>query len=102
MEPHPIRMVVEDDLERSRLTVFFRLLLAIPHFIWLTLWGVAIFRAAVLCWFSVLILGRLPAPFHRFFSAYVRYWTHVVAFLTFAANPFPGFTGEPESYPVDL
>ena len=28
---HPIRLVVTDDLDRSRLTVFFRLLLAIPH-----------------------------------------------------------------------
>ena len=28
--PHPIRLAVFDDLKRSRLTVFFRLLLAIP------------------------------------------------------------------------
>jgi hypothetical protein len=41
MEPHPIRLIVTDDLRRSRLTVFFRLLLAIPHFVWLLLWGIA-------------------------------------------------------------
>ena len=29
----PIRLVVTDDLERSRLTVFFRLFLAIPHLV---------------------------------------------------------------------
>ncbi len=40
MEPHPIRLVVADDLRRSRLTVFFRLLLAIPHLIWLTIWRI--------------------------------------------------------------
>ena len=37
---HPVQVVVEDDLQRSRLTVFFRLLLAIPHFIWFVLWSI--------------------------------------------------------------
>ena len=31
---HPVRLVVRDDLRRTRLTVLFRLLLAIPHFFW--------------------------------------------------------------------
>ena len=31
MDGHPVRLVVTDDCRRSRLTVFFRLLLAIPH-----------------------------------------------------------------------
>jgi hypothetical protein len=31
---HPIGLIVTDDLKRSRLTVFFRLLLVIPHLIW--------------------------------------------------------------------
>ena len=37
--PHPIRLAVYDDLKRSRLTVFFRLLLLIPHFVWQYVWG---------------------------------------------------------------
>ena len=36
----PIRLTVADDLRRSRLTTFFRLLLAIPHIVWLLLWGI--------------------------------------------------------------
>ena len=35
---HPIRLLVADDLRRSRLTVGFRLFLAIPHLIWLAGW----------------------------------------------------------------
>ena len=31
---HPVRLVLADDLRRSRLTVCFRLLLALPHFVW--------------------------------------------------------------------
>ena len=29
----PVAVTVDDDLRRSRLTVFFRLLLTIPHFV---------------------------------------------------------------------
>ena len=102
MEPHPIRMVVGDDLERSRLTVFFRLLLAIPHIIWLILWSIAVFFVAILSWFIVLFTARLPEGLHGFSAAYVRYGTHVYGFLLLAANPFPGFTGTEGTYPVDL
>ena len=35
----PIRLHVTDDLQRSRLTVFFRLPLAFPHFVWLSSGG---------------------------------------------------------------
>lgn len=98
----PLNLRVEDDLRRSRLTVFFRLLLTIPHFIWLLLWGVAVILALILAWFATLATGRLPDAFHRFFSAYLRYEIHVFAFLLLVANPFPGFTGAAGSYPVDV
>jgi Domain of unknown function (DUF4389) len=102
VEPHPIRLVVEDDLRRNRLTVFFRLLLAIPHFVWIALWTIAEFFVAILSWFIVLITGRLPNGLHTFSSAYVRYATHLYAYLYLAANGYPGFTGEAGSYPVDV
>ena len=100
---HPVHLVGEaHDLRRSRLTVFFRLPLFIPHYIWLYLWGYAALVVAFLNWFATLIMGRPPRPFHRFLGAYVRYQFHVYAFLTVAANPFPGFTGKAGSYPLDL
>jgi hypothetical protein len=102
MERHPIRVIVDDDLERSRLTVFFRLLLFIPHLIWLLLWSIGALVAVLLNWFATLALGRSPDSLHGFLAAYVRYATHVYAYLTLAANPFPGFTGEAGSYPVDV
>lgn len=102
MEPHPIRLVVEDDLQRSRLTVFFRLILAIPHFIWFFLWSIAVFLASILSWFIVLITARLPLALHRFGSAYTRYSTHLFAYLYLAANEYPGFVGEAGDYPIDV
>jgi hypothetical protein len=100
--PHPVRLTHEpDDGTRSRLTVFFRLLLAFPHFFWLTLWGVAVLLVAIVNWIVTLIRGRSPNVLHRFLAAYIRYQTHVLAFVTLVANPFPGFTGAPGSYPVN-
>ena len=93
--PHPIQIVVTDDLERSRLTVFFRLLLAIPHFIWLALWGIAVWFAVVAAWFVGIFTGRIPDGLHGFIATYLRYVTHVNAYFSIAADPFPAFNGMP-------
>jgi hypothetical protein len=99
---HPIWLRLEDDGRRSRLTVFFRLLLALPHLVWLILWSIAAVLAAIAGWFVALFAGRLPNALHRFLAAYLRYQTHVTAFLYVIGNPFPGFVGSTGSYPVDL
>ena len=101
-DSHPVQLVVEDDLRRSRLTVFFRLLLAIPHIVWLFLWSIAIVFAAIVNWFATLVAGRPPESLHRFMSSYIRYVTHLTAYLALTANPYPGFVGEEGEYPVDV
>ena len=58
--------------------------------------------ALIVGWFATLITGRLPGALHRFLAAYVRYATHVFAFLTLVANQFPGFAGTQGTYPVDV
>src|SRR5881392_1668011 len=93
--------MITDDLQRSRLTVFFRLLLAIPHFLWLGLWGIAVLVCALINWVIVLFSAQSPRSLHDFLAMYIRYATHVVAYVSLAANPFPGFLGEP-GYPVDV
>jgi hypothetical protein len=97
----PIQLDVSDDLQRSRLTVFFRLLLAIPHVIWLSLWTIAAFLVAIVNWFATLFNGTSPDDLHRFLAAYVRYRAHVYAYLFLIADPFPGFAGELGSYPIE-
>jgi hypothetical protein len=99
---HPVRLSVADDLRRSRLVVFFRILIAVPHLVWVLLWTIVAVLVGILNWVGTLALGRSPRPFHRFLAAYVRYVTHVNAFLFLVANPFPGFVGAQRSYPVDL
>jgi hypothetical protein len=100
---HPVYLVGEaQGLRRSRLLVLFRLPLFFPHYVWLYLWGLVVGLVSIVNWFATLIMGRPPRPFYRFVSRYIRYEFHVFAFLTVAANPFPGFTGQAGSYPLDL
>ena len=91
-----------DDLRRSRVLTFFRLPLSIPHIVWFILWTITAVVAAVLNWLCALVIGRAPRPFHRFLSRYVRYSTHLWAFLFLIGNPFPGFTGKPGTYPIEV
>jgi Domain of unknown function (DUF4389) len=101
MSDHPIRLVVSDDLHRRRLTVAFRVLLAIPHYIWASLWTIAAFFAALANWPATLVLGRSPASLHRFLAAYVKYLTQLYAYLRLVAQPYPSFDA-PDGYAVDL
>jgi hypothetical protein len=101
-EPHAVRLELGGDLRRSRLTVFFRLLLALPHLVWLQLWSVAVVVVALLAWLVTLVTGRNPALFARFLGAFVRYQAHVWAFVLLVGAPFPGFDGRAGVYPVDV
>ena len=102
VEPRPIRVVVrEGELERRRLTVLFRLVLALPHLVWLALWSIAAWTVGFAAWLAVLIEAEVPAILHGFLAAYVRYSTHVNAYLFLAAQRFPGFRGRP-GYEVDV
>jgi len=99
---HPIRLIVNDDLQRTRLTVFFRLILAIPLLLWLTLWGVIATLALIANWIATLISGRSPEGLHGFLATFLRFTTHVRAYILLIADPYPGFTGREGTYPIDL
>jgi hypothetical protein len=98
----PVRIDVDDDLRRSRLTVFFRLLLTLPHLVWLLLWGIVAFLVAIANWLTTLVSGTSPRPLHGFLASFLRYQTHVYGYLYLTANLFPGFTGRAEGYPLRL
>ena len=51
-------------------------------------------------WVVALATGRVPDSLHRFLAAYVRYATHLVAFVYLIGRRFPGFTGRAGSYGV--
>jgi len=100
---HPVTITAEgSELRRSRLTVFFRFFLALPHLVWAFLWSIAVWLAVAANWFVTLARGRPAAPLHRFTARFLRYWIHLTAYLYLVANPFPGFAGRPGSYPINV
>jgi 2-(1,2-epoxy-1,2-dihydrophenyl)acetyl-CoA isomerase len=100
--PHPIRLVVNDDLQRWRLTVALRWLLAVPHLIVLTLWTYVALPVVIVNWVIGLARGRPSAGLHAWVARLVRYQAHVYAYVYFVADPYPSFRGWPGTYPVDL
>jgi hypothetical protein len=101
-KPHPFRLVNNDDLRRSRLTVLVRILLVLPHAIWLTLYALVAFFVTLVNWFATLITGRPPERIHRWLTRFLRYWVYVTAYLNLLANPYPPFHGSEGHYPIDL
>jgi hypothetical protein len=99
---HPIGLIVEDDLRRNRLTVLFRLLLAIPQAIWIGVWGIAAYVVWIVAWFAALIVGRVPSGLHGFLERYLRASTHLSAYVLLLADPWPPFVGTAGTYPVDV
>jgi uncharacterized protein DUF4389 len=99
---HPIGLIVEDDLRRNRLTVFFRLLLVIPQLIWLYFFGIGAAVIVFVAWLWAVCFGRVPDALHAFLARYQRATTHVTAYMLLLADPWPPFAGESGSYPVDL
>ena len=99
---HPVRMVVTDDLERPRLTVLFVSFSRSP-----TSSGSCCGRSPSSSPSSspgsaALVTGRVPDGLHRFLGAYVRYGTHLGAFICLIGRRFPGFTGRAGSYAIDV
>jgi hypothetical protein len=99
--PHPVRLRVDDDLHRSRLTVFFRLLLAIPHFVVLLLFFVVAAVLLPIHWLVTLIAGHPAGFLHALYARTLRYTTHVSGYLNLLANPYPPFGGG-GPYAIDL
>lgn len=100
-QPYPVRLVGGNDLERSRLTVFFRLFLLIPHIIVLYVYGAVTLIVVVIAWFAALFTGRVPDGLHTFIAGFLRYYVRVGAYGAILSDPFPPFGGG-GTYPVDL
>ena len=100
--PHPIRLTVADDLRRWRLTVALRWLLALPHLVVLSAWTYLLVPVALVNWMIALVRGRPAAGLSAWVSRFVRFQTHVYAYVYLVADPYPSFRGWAGTYPVDL
>ncbi len=85
---------------QNRVTVIFRIILAIPQFIVLFFLGIAAFVVAVIGWFAALVTGQLPEFAHTFLGGVVRWEIRVSAYLFLLTDAYPPFSLEDVDYPV--
>ena len=97
-----VRTLSFDDLERRRVTVFFRFFLALPHLVWLGIWAGGMVLLAPVMWFTALFAGRVPEGLRDVYAMFVRYSVHAYAYWYLAAERFPGFLGRERTYAIDV
>lgn len=86
--------IVPPPAPRNRLTVAFRIVLAIPHLIVLWLLGIAWLLTSIIAWFSILFSGRYPVGLYGFGAGMVRWNTRVEAYLLLLTDEYPPFALE--------
>jgi hypothetical protein len=77
---------------RNRLTVGFRLILAIPQLIVLAALFIALLVVALIALFAVLFTGRWPQGLRDFALGVGRWWLRVQAYLVLLTDEYPPFS----------
>ena len=100
---YPVEFRVDYADRRSRLTTFFRLILAIPLAIWLYVYGILATIVVVIAWFAIVVTGRYPQGLYDFESGWVRFLARVTAYVALLCDGYPSFGGSDDaSYPVRM
>ena len=89
-----------DPIPQQRVTVFFRIILMIPHAFVLWILGIVAEVVAVIGWFGALFTGLLPDFAADFLTGYVRWQTRYNAYYLLLTDQYPPFSLEDTDYPV--
>ena len=100
---NPISFEADYDIQRDRLTTFFRWIIVIPWAVWVVLYGIAASIVVFIAWFAMMFTGRYPAGMYDFVAGFVRLQARVYAYAALLTDEIPSFSGnaEPE-YPVKI
>ncbi|MHA6799144.1 DUF4389 domain-containing protein [Bounagaea algeriensis] len=85
---------------QRRWTVLLRLLLLVPHFIVVSVLGIAAFVTVVIGWFAALFLGRLPHWISGFLELFITYQARVSASSMLLVDTYPPFVTDEPDYPM--
>ncbi len=100
---YPVEFSVDYSVSRSRLTTFFRLILAIPLLIWGYVYGIAATVVVIVSWFAIVFTGRYPQGLYEFEAGWVRFLARLTAYVALLSDDYPSFGGsEDPSYPVRM
>ncbi|OIV36070.1 hypothetical protein BIV57_18300 [Mangrovactinospora gilvigrisea] len=91
---------------QNRLSVFFRIILLIPHILVLIVLGIGAFFVTVIGWFAALILGRLPDWIFDFLSSFLGYQVRFNTSAMLLTDRYPPFRlsepASPEDFPARI
>jgi hypothetical protein len=96
----PVLIAFAGPAPQSRLTVAFRLILAIPQFIVVWALTIAAEVLAIIGWFAALFIGRLPGFVADFLSGFLRWQTRVFGYAILLTDVYPPFSLEDADYPI--
>ena len=101
--PNPVIVAFEAPGLQRRWTVVLRIILAIPHFLFAAVIGLAVLVLAFIGWFAALFTGRLPDGIASFLISSLQYLTRVVAYSQFLlTDKYPSFSIGDDDYAVEI
>ena len=86
--------------QRNRLTVAFRIILAIPHLVVSQVWGYLAQIVAVIQWFIVVFTGKRNEGLWNLQQSWLGYYSRVIGYMSLLYDPYPAFGTDPGNAPV--
>jgi hypothetical protein len=100
---YPVRFDVEYPDGLSRLLIFVKWLLAIPHYIALIFLAIGAYVVLIISWFAVIITGQYPAGMFNYMAGVIRWNARVQAYVFLMTDKYPPFSlADDPSYPVHV
>ena len=104
---YPASLIVESPERIANWRPLLQWLLALPHWIIVTVLGYVSSAVSLISWFAILFTGRLPAGLANFQIMYLRYSARLNAYAGFLHSSYPPFafdmTGDdPGGTPVSV
>jgi hypothetical protein len=91
--PYPSTLTVDDPIgPRDRVSVGFRLLLGIPHFIALVFLVFAWWITSFVAWLAILVTGAYPRGLYDFGVGVLRWLLRVEAYVLLLVDEYPPFS----------
>jgi hypothetical protein len=88
----PVRVEIDRPEELHRWLPLVKWLLAIPHLIVLTVYGIGAFFVMIAAFFAVLFTGKFPLGMRDYVVKVGRYALHVQAYLYLLRDEYPSFS----------
>jgi hypothetical protein len=100
---YPVQLEIQYPARLSRLLIFVKSLMVLPHYVALLVLGIGAWIAWVISWFAVLFTGRYPEGLFNFMVGVMRWGVRVVAYQFLLTDQYPPFSLDDDpSYPVRL